>query len=94
MVESALIRLTETLPESIPWSMSSFLSRPTRVLFIPDEPTTLALALIGASILAAYALASRYLRPAPSGEENIGRVIEPSDSRIAERQTRRRRGAA
>jgi hypothetical protein len=94
MVESALIRMAETLTEGFSRSVPSFLSRPTEVLFIPDEPTTLALALIGASALAVYALASRYLRTASDREEVTRRVSKPSECEPAERQIQPRRGAA
>jgi len=68
MLAALLIRLAETLP-IVDWTTRGMLSRPTIVSFVPDEPTTWTLAIIGALALGAYALLSRYLRAASTSSQ-------------------------
>ena len=65
MLDSLIAGLSEATPnlyDAVLAPLGGFLSRPLRVIQLPDEPATGVLALIGLGTVSAYFAATRYVR--------------------------------
>jgi hypothetical protein len=66
MLDSLYAGLAEATPnfyDAVLAPLGGFLSRPMRIIRLPDEPTTLLLALVCLGTVGAYIAVTRYVRP-------------------------------
>jgi hypothetical protein len=99
MLDPLIAGLAELTPDGLHEVLAplgGFLSRPEQVIRIPDEPTTLALALISLGTVGAYVAVTQYLRPERVGPVWPGRLSDKSETIKPASEPRKvpRRGAA
>ncbi len=83
MLPSALVQWAELVPDAIHWSAQMMLSRPTTVIPLPAEPSTLSLALIASVLIGAYAMAGRSLRSRSSEIMSAGKPASRASKKRA-----------
>jgi len=69
--------MTLLLPEGLHWTLApsgGLFSQPVNVLHVPNEPSTLALALVGIGTMGVYAITRRFRQPSRSSLIWSGRL--------------------
>jgi hypothetical protein len=99
MIDSVIAGLANATPnfyDAVLSPLGGFLSRPLRVIRLPDEPTTLALVFICLGTVGAYVAITRYLRPERLRPLRTGRAGHQLSSTTSATDPRNvpRRGAA